>query len=73
VVITDKVMPGIPGDDVARAVKDASPKTPVIMLTGFGEGATDTEELEGIVDAILGKPVTLKDIREAIARVTEDT
>jgi signal transduction histidine kinase/DNA-binding NarL/FixJ family response regulator len=72
VVITDKVMPGMPGDEVARAVKAANPNVPVIMLTGFGEGAAESEEMDGVVDSVLGKPVTLKDIRVAIARVTGD-
>src|SRR5206468_3142505 len=35
-IITDQAMRGMTGDQLARAIKDISPETPVIMLTGFG-------------------------------------
>jgi signal transduction histidine kinase/ActR/RegA family two-component response regulator len=71
VVITDKVMPGMHGDDVARAVKASRPNIPVIMLTGFGDGVAGQDDLDGIVDEVLAKPVTITEIRQAIARVME--
>ncbi len=71
VVITDRVMPGVPGDEVARAVKHARPNVPVILLTGFGDVVSGVDELESVVDAVLVKPVTIKEIGKVIARVTE--
>jgi signal transduction histidine kinase len=35
-VVTDKAMPEMNGDQMAAAIKHVAPKTPVILLTGFG-------------------------------------
>ena len=37
VVITDRAMPEVGGDQLAAMVKEASPATPVVLLTGFGD------------------------------------
>lgn len=37
VVLTDKAMPGMSGDQMASAIKLMKPGTPVILLTGFGQ------------------------------------
>ncbi len=65
-VITDRAMPGMSGDQVAAAVKERAPDVPVIMLTGFG--ALMETRPEG-VDAVVAKPVTLDELRAAIATV----
>src|SRR5579862_4293389 len=41
VVITDLGMPQIDGRQVAASIKQASPDTPVILLTGWGKGMLD--------------------------------
>ena len=43
-VITDLGMPYVDGRKVAAAIKAASPETPVIMLTGWGERIVAEEE-----------------------------
>src|SRR5262249_1475824 len=35
-VLTDRAMPELGGDQLAQAIKARAPRTPVIMLTGFG-------------------------------------
>jgi DNA-binding NtrC family response regulator len=69
-VITDRAMPDISGDEVARAVKDMSPDTPVILLTGFGEIMKDAGEMPEGVDSVMSKPLTLQDLRNVMGRVT---
>jgi hypothetical protein len=47
-------------------VKAARPLVPVIMLTGFGDEASADGRLDTIVDSVVAKPVTLKEIGEAM-------
>ncbi|MBI4505632.1 MAG: response regulator [Chloroflexi bacterium] len=68
-VITDRSMPEMSGDEVAAAVKALAPHTPVMLLTGFGEVISAAGEKAGAVDDVVGKPVTLSTLREALARV----
>src|SRR5262249_18353926 len=42
-VITDLGMPNVDGRKVASAIKNASPTTPVIMLTGWGKRLTSED------------------------------
>ncbi|HEY0886062.1 MAG TPA: ATP-binding protein [Ramlibacter sp.] len=65
-VITDLGMPHMDGREVARLVKQASPATRVILLTGWGSGAGDADG-EGQVDAVLAKPPRLAQLRQALA------
>ncbi len=67
-VITDKVMPSMNGDQLAAAVKAREPDIRVIMLTGFG-GMTEGECHSEFVDLTVAKPASLADLRAAIARV----
>jgi signal transduction histidine kinase len=69
-VITDRAMPDVNGDQVASEVKRQAPGTPVIMLTGLGDLMRDLDQQPDGVDLVIGKPVTLAAFREAIARVT---
>jgi signal transduction histidine kinase/DNA-binding response OmpR family regulator len=68
VVITDLGMPHLDGRGVAKAVKEASLSTPVILLTGWGrrpgpEGGTPPH-----VDRVLGKPPKVGELRAALAQ-----
>ena len=67
VVITDLGMRHVDGRKVARAVKAASPATPVIMLTGWGPRLEAEGDIPGEVDRLLSKPPNLRDLREALA------
>jgi len=68
VVITDLGMPSVDGRAVARAVKEASPRTPVILLTGWGAQMQAEGEVPANVDEVVSKPVTLDQLRETLAR-----
>jgi signal transduction histidine kinase/CheY-like chemotaxis protein len=72
-VITDLGMPHVDGRKVAAAVKALSPSTPVILLTGWGQGAVATDDAANpSVDAVLGKPARVKDLRAALARLVTE-
>jgi signal transduction histidine kinase/ActR/RegA family two-component response regulator len=70
VVLTDLGMPYVDGRQVASAVKMASPSTPVIMLTGWGQRLVAEGDVPAHVDIVLNKPPKLRDLREALARCT---
>jgi PAS domain S-box-containing protein len=67
-VILDRAMPKMSGDDLAAAIKKISPRTPVIMLTGFGDTMRDHDEHPAGVDVIVPKPVTRDDLRQALTK-----
>ena len=68
-VITDRAMPDISGDEVAKAAKAANPSAPVILLTGFGELMKDKGEKPECVDLVMSKPVTQSDLRRVVSEV----
>jgi len=67
VVITDLGMPYVDGRQVAAAIKQASPSTPVVMLTGWGQRMVADDEIPPNVDLMLGKPPRLQELRAALA------
>ena len=68
-VITDRSMPEMGGDQFAGEVKKDAPGKPVIMLTGFGEMMKAADEKPETVDVLLSKPVTWGELRKAIGQV----
>lgn len=68
-VITDKAMPRVGGDQVAREIKAMKSTVPIIMLTGSADMVIFRGQRPGGVDAIVAKPATQDDIRKAIASV----
>lgn len=67
-VITDLGMPYVNGRQVAAAVKSIAPQTPVILLTGWGQGMLSGVEGIPNIDVVLGKPPKLREVRAALAR-----
>jgi signal transduction histidine kinase/CheY-like chemotaxis protein len=65
-VVTDLGMPDIDGRRVAEGVKQLSPQTPVIMLTGWGARMLAEKEVPPHVDRLLSKPPRLTELRVAI-------
>ncbi|MCE9615955.1 MAG: response regulator [Lentisphaerae bacterium] len=68
-VVTDKAMPGMSGEEVARRVKERAPDVPVILLTGLGDLLKLMEHPVAGVDFILSKPVTREELRRAVNSV----
>jgi DNA-binding response OmpR family regulator len=70
-VITDLGMPYVDGRQVASGVKELSPATPVILLTGWGQRLMDDGETPAHVDRVLNKPPKLVELRAALASLIE--
>lgn len=69
VVITDLGMPYVDGRKVASAIKNDSPSTPVILLTGWGQRLVAEGDIPPHVDRVLNKPPKLKELRAALAEL----
>ncbi len=70
-VITDRAMPEMSGDQMASAIKKERPEKPILMITGFGD-IMEARGESADVDLVLSKPFTLKDIRGAITKLVQD-
>ncbi len=68
-VITDLGMPYIDGRKVAQAIKAASPRTPVILLTGWGERMSAEGDIPEHVDEVFAKPPRIRELRLAFQRL----
>ncbi len=66
VVITDLGMPYVDGRKVVETVRAASPKTPIILLTGWGQQPMADSEKPLQVDHLLSKPPRMKELRDAL-------
>jgi CheY-like chemotaxis protein len=71
VVITDLGMPYLDGRRVATTVKELSPTTPIIMLTGWGQRMVTQGEIPANVDCVLSKPPKLRELNQALARFAQ--
>ena len=67
-VVTDLGMPFVDGRRVAEAIKERSPATPVILLTGWGQRLISDGEIPPHVNLVLSKPPQRRLLREAITR-----
>ena len=70
-VITDQSMPQMNGLQLGCAIKDLSPETPVILLTGFGDDMLTHGACPPGIDLILAKPVSQTDLRRAVSQALE--
>jgi signal transduction histidine kinase len=59
-VITDRAMPEMNGEQMAGLMKKFHPDIPVVLVTGFENPASGTNQGRSAVDAVLSKPITLK-------------
>ena len=73
VVITDLGMPYVDGRKVASAIKNDSPSTPVILLTGWGQRLIAEGDIPPHVDRVLNKPPKLRELRAALAELAGAT
>ena len=69
-VITDHVMAGMTGEQLAVAIKELNPKMPVILLTGYADDSADAAGMPPpAIDLVLGKPLSRTALRHALAKV----
>ena len=68
-VVTDHGMPGTNGAELARIIKHRWPHLPVGLVTGWSESMSSTPTIEQGVDFVLGKPVSIARLLDAVVLV----
>lgn len=68
-VITDLGMPGMSGWQLSKHIKQGKPKTPIIIITGWGAQLSDEDLTNNDVELILSKPFHLDQVKQAIDTV----
>ncbi|MFA9614713.1 MAG: response regulator [Deltaproteobacteria bacterium] len=71
VVLTDIKMPGMDGIEVLRKVKEQSPDTEVIVITGHGEMNLAIQALQNGATDFIVKPISEKALAVALLRSRE--
>jgi signal transduction histidine kinase len=69
VVITDLGMARVDGRKVATAIRETSPQTPIIMLTGWGQRLIAEDDVPESVDRVLAKPPRMQQLRAVLAEL----
>ncbi len=69
VVITDLGMPYLDGRQVAKTIKQESPDTPIVMLTGWGALLKEEGSAPDQVDVVVTKPPRSRELRAALNRL----
>jgi PAS domain S-box-containing protein len=64
-VITDLGMPHVDGRRVALEIRRVNARTPVILLTGWGQRLRDEGDVPEGVSLVLSKPARLQELRSA--------
>lgn len=73
VVVTDLIMPQMTGEVLARALRDIKPDLPIVLFTGFGDEVANRQDLNGLVDEIVLKPVLGEELALAIRKAIDKT
>lgn len=68
-LITDIVMPGLDGIELALQVARDEPELPVLLMTGYSAERQRAHNLDELICRVITKPFTL----DTICRVAEET
>ncbi len=71
-VLTDLEMPDLDGWTLALHIKDKSPNTPVVLITGSEKEAVMERLEESCIDSILFKPFMLEDIQKTVQTLLDE-
>jgi PAS domain S-box-containing protein len=70
-VITDQTMPDLTGIELSRAILEARPEMPIILLTGYSEAASQEKATQLGIEELIMKPVVEEQIAQAIRHVLD--
>jgi len=66
-VVSDEVMPGMSGTELAAAANEADPGLPVLLVSGHGGALLAQRAAEAGVSRVLGKPLRRAELAEALS------
>jgi len=67
-VITDKTMPGMTGDALARKLMSIRPDLPVIICTGYSQAIDQERAMQIGIKAFVMKPILINEIASAVRK-----
>jgi CheY-like chemotaxis protein len=70
-VLTDEMLPGLAGSELAARVLAVRPGLPVILVSGNVGAALEQRARDAGVVALLRKPLGLQELAESLARVLD--
>jgi CheY-like chemotaxis protein len=70
-LLTDHLMPDMNGLELAHLIKTRNAAQRIILLTGYRDPALAPGEKPAGIDALLCKPIPQRELRNAIAQLTE--
>jgi PAS domain S-box-containing protein len=71
-VITDQIMPGMSGTQLAMQLLEARRTLPIILCTGFADAAS-TEEVRALgIRALVMKPIVMSDLAEIVRKALDE-
>ena len=71
-LLTDQMMPGLTGLELAQQCLALRPDLPVILATGYSEAITKEQAQAQGISAILWKPVTINTMAETIQQALDE-
>lgn len=63
VLVLDRMLPGVSGDELCRQVRATAPRTPIIMLTALDTVEQRIDGLEHGADDYVAKPFALRELQ----------
>ena len=66
-LVTDVMMPGMTGDELARTLRQTEPALKVLYLTGYSDRLFKEKAMLWADEAFLDKPCSVKGLREAVS------
>jgi CheY-like chemotaxis protein/two-component sensor histidine kinase len=70
-VITDLIMPGLTGEALAAEILKHSPRTPILVCTGYSERMSEDQLIQIGLKGILYKPIAIHHLAQVIRQVLD--
>ena len=71
-LLTDQTMPGLTGTELAVAVRELFPGTPVVLCTGYGARLDEHEVRRAGIGVVLAKPVSRDELARTVRRLLDE-
>ena len=72
-VVTDLIMPGLTGEALAGEILKHSPRTPILICTGYSERLSEDQLILIGLKGILYKPIAIHQLAQVIRQVLDGT
>ncbi len=72
-VLTDLMMPGMRGDEIAERIRSVRPNMPVVVMTGTPDSLPRSRAEAAGICKVLSKPLTIGELREGLQGVLYPT